>query len=241
MNLLSIDWDFFFYNPWLASAKATAEELCLYDWDHKENDFFPHAIWEFRKETFKRRSVPLPACTHWKHFWEQFNIDSSGTLYVADSHMFAAVITQMSLAPVKFKRVYNIDAHHDAYLRTDLQTYALKNHVTCEDWMIIYKLLGASLYWIYPDWLQKPMPPKKLRGVKCCPESHTRTQEYWSTQRFSDIFICRSGCWVPPWCDQDFEEFVQGFIDFHKIKRVEYLEPVAPRKIEEPGLVTKIA
>lgn len=29
-------------------------------------------------------------------------------------------------------------------------------------------------------------------------------------EEFDTVFVCRSGAWVPPWCDGQFEEFLDA-------------------------------
>lgn len=204
-TLLSVDWDFFF--PRAFEMKKPAREALghspwLYDWGHRETMFFLGPIWGARAQSFYTQGVdPLPTTTGDEvGFWEQFNINPDAKLYVAESH--ASI---WELLEEGYGAVYNYDAHHDAGYGTkpdDLWEYG---EYDCGTWAVAFHLLGAKIEQRYPSWADT-----KREKCNWVPVHAATARKSNRPVLVDDIFLCRSGCWVPPWVDQDFINFAQA-------------------------------
>lgn len=205
MLLLSVDWDFFFPNP-LDGGKCSGEEALLYDWGHRESRFFVETIWPIRAAGFERAGRPLPVVEEgWRSFWSRFTFAPRVKLFVAESHSFAA--------DRRVKRgvtgVLNFDAHHDCGYSERWPA-----ELDCGNWMLAYDCPKQVRY---PRWRVgaegKPLVPVDLVKDDGSP----------IRAPIGRVFVCRSGAWVPPWCDTDFECFVQlaglPVVDIGKFER----------------------
>ena len=221
-TLLSVDFDFFFPEPLGAGDKRA--DMMIWDWNHSEAHGLAvnSVIWNIRAATFLSRGLDLPMCTGYQGFWDGFNLDNVEHVFIADSHALAAV------PPVQdaYGWVVNFDAHHDAGYKLD---WRVANEVQCDNWMQLYEDVGSLLTVVYPDWktqahkiehkplvkrigriFEKDFGPKAKQGLKP-----------------TNIYLCRSGAWVPTWCDDQFEEFVASFP--HQDRLVYLEQPGWPR------------
>ena len=111
MNLLSVDFDYFF--PTKEYNCTNTEELCLFDWGHNEgwSPKLLDALWYIRASAFLRLQRELPYEKVPDKFWDRFNISKNAKLFIADSHSQAAhpKVTNNITDSI----VSNIDAHHD--------------------------------------------------------------------------------------------------------------------------------
>jgi len=106
--------------------------------------------------------------------------------------------------------VWLYDAHHDSgyphkgdkdYLSRLLERGAW----SCEDWMVLYRALGADLHVRYPEWRAWAVTGELEPAVYV-----DRRVDDGSVPdlEFDKVFVCRSGAWVPPWHDEAFNRFV---------------------------------
>ena len=205
MNLLSVDWDYFFD---LSGEKT--DQWALYDWGHSEkwgSDLLG-VIWQSRAIGFTHYGLPLPTTTGEEAtFWSRFRFSEDAELYVAESHKAA-------ISPVVAEgitEVWNYDAHHDAgYDKAALLTVMNDQRVSCQDWLLGYKvtngLTGKNMHVRYPKWRayalkEEPTPP--LKGIDRAVDDGEPVDTI-----FDRVFIARSGAWTPPWVDEQFQELV---------------------------------
>lgn len=108
-TLLSVDWDFFFPNPF-DGARMPGENLLLWDWNKRESPFHIETIWTSRAAGFLANGLPLPQL-HPSHtiFARRFRFSPHTKLYLAESHS-QAVRPEIRLG---VNRVMSFDAHHD--------------------------------------------------------------------------------------------------------------------------------
>jgi hypothetical protein len=218
MRVLSIDWDYFI------------KEDPMLDWGHREAAFFLNQAWAFRRErpafdpiegflknpdgTFQIVKDDLTKLAPFAGAEEDILnlpcVRGSYNIATAESH----------LAILKFLEgktnleIVNIDAHHDIYYRT-------KNFKDpdCGEWAgsLIYSGRVKSYTQIYPGW-------RKEKGYE---EGNEMGVARWGRKKLGVnmrmtwdkpidvikwnkvdmVFICRSGCWVPPDYDDRFNEF----------------------------------
>lgn len=206
-TLLSVDWDYFFPNPFDGAGSKYVPEshTLLYDWNHRESPLYIEALWPNRAAAFLSRNLPLPSL-HPSHlsFWNRFTFTRSCRLYYAESHAMA------SHRRVRhgITRVLSFDAHHDCGYGSDSTIRAMNGIATCENWTYWYHSriarAGNQIEVHYPPWRTKPerggeFPFARIRDSK-------RT---FHDTPISRVFVCRSGAWVPPWHDESFEEFIR--------------------------------
>lgn len=218
LRLLSVDWDYFFPNPLLAD-KAEDPTVMLYDWGHREAPFFIVHVWDDRAAGFVRNKLPLPSTSgEEKTFWSRFRFAKGARLWYAESHSFMVYKQDWGRAA----EIWNFDAHHDAgYGDGDASFERLRQGVIhCDDWLMWYLLVGAKAEVVYPRWhdkalqidgLSKLLTKLQASSVSTAVQLNRRIDDGSPVEvEFDDVFVCRSGAWVPPWLDARFHEFIRA-------------------------------
>lgn len=213
LKLLVVDWDFFFPNPaW--SADPTEESL-LYLWDHKEAPFYlGPVVWGARASSFIRNGMELPQVAGWEGFWNRFKFNEDGVSVIyGDSNLHAGRILPSSLGMDEeygvnhWHTVSLWDAHHDAGYKStgSYEEWDATGKVSCEDWMLVHHGHGSRLQVTYPAWRRKVghVEPEPLVPVERRVDDGTDPDDWYDA-----VYVCRSGAWVPPWCDDQFTEFL---------------------------------
>jgi len=219
-NLLVVDFDSFFPNP-LDANEAGRDDILMYDWGHREAPFFIEVLWPGRAAAFERVGLPLPDLDGRElRFWHRFNFTPSAKLYYADSNA-CAVNPQITGRHRQWDSVWLYDAHHDSgyHAPADWNQYermqalydlCQAGRFSCEDWMVLYRAMGAKLHVRYPEWRASAMdiePEPLVWDLDRQVDAGITNQP---DVAFDRVFVCRSGAWVPPWLDIDerFEQFV---------------------------------
>ena len=194
MNIVSVDWDYFF------------ADTLEFDWGHRESLFFIEAIWSLRAGAVGLVSGE-PAIdkmrprSQFKHFWNSFDFPPEH-LVIAESHLSLLEVLRQS--GIQDATVYNFDAHHDL-------GYGMKEE-NCGNWAKIAHEEGRieSYKLVYPQW--RFVEPE-IDGSIPAPEG--LEFEYFLEPpeiEYADmVFICRSGSWTPPWCDDEWMKFIGHF------------------------------
>ena len=213
--VLSVDFDFF------------VKEKDSYDWSHSESSpMFLNEIWAIRAmnlinsgiDPFKEvgvvgSPVDLPSDLEILGWKFKKNVEVS----IAESHASAYHLLKDS----ENLEIVNIDAHHDIF-------YHQKAKLDCGNWIFHLAKEGRvnKVTVVYPLWRKdedsdypsnEAMTEMEKLGVKVdvvygISETYART--------VSKIFIARSGCWVPPWVDDDFFYFVGAWMSKAKKMRL---------------------
>ena len=202
MNLLVIDWDFFF-----PTGEHDVETAALWDWGHSEEGMaalYLGIVWTTRAADFIRRGIALPDTSGEEAmFWSRFTFAPNAKLYYGESNVLAYHKTVRRGWNLN-SQVWLFDAHHDSggYRYTLAQTLKRKT-LTCEDWMVGYA--ATDLHMRYPRW--------KAWGLTEEPDPIVRVDRRVDDGAdvpvvFDRVFVCRSGAWVPPWLDQKFWAFI---------------------------------
>lgn len=215
-NLLVVDYDYFFPNPMESTKVAKEIDPALrgmFDWGHSESIFFlSHALWSIRAATFLAYGHDLPQVVPpedgWGSFWDRFTFADGATMTYADSNLHAGKI-EADGPHRAFDSIHLFDAHHDSGYHAnsfakflDTQTYS------CEDWMLYQQAKGCfDLTVHYPRWKPNGLKEKVAKG--------SITKQVIDDLKpldtvFTDVFVCRSGAWVPPWCDRDFLDLIDA-------------------------------
>jgi hypothetical protein len=181
MKVLSIDWDWFF------------PDSAYYDWGHQENKFFLEMIWHSRTSSrnFHTGAYALdefvPSIP--KAFWKLVTKNST-PIYVAESH------ASISALPLKDAIVTNLDAHHDC-------GYYVNPQLECGNWADHLHKQIKEYHLYYPKWRNEDDEVKPKRK----PDSITMGLP--APDDYDYIFVCRSGCWTPPWYDSRFKSWLK--------------------------------
>lgn len=229
-TLLTVDWDFFFPRP-DESPGHTVNDVLLYDWGHREAAFFLGPVWTIRAGSFLAHDLPLPRVNdEWQHFWQRFTFSPRCRLYYGESHARAVSI------PLErsVREVWNYDAHHDCgYSQEDLYRSAGKGEWDCATWGFLYLYTGRRIHVRYPRWKGDaaridtlpegyPFEHRLDRQLDRPTDSDLGALANGPALPIDAVYVCRSGAWVPPWCDDEFEQFLARC-------------PLTPRRCLEPG------
>lgn len=212
-RLLVVDWDFFFPNPWM--IEKFTEDVLDYDWKHLENPILVEDIWTSRVDGFWDKGRALPRTLPHSGFWERFNIDGDYLVLAGDSNLHAGRLFPqlVDLEAEGWAEVWLFDAHHDSGYETtrSLAQFEERGTMSCEDWMLNHAAQGSRLRVRYPAWRAQAdggifecEPPPAVEVERAIDDG--QPIEGW----FDAVYVCRSGAWVPPWCDEDFEDFLAG-------------------------------
>jgi hypothetical protein len=220
--VLSVDWDYFL--PFCTDQR--------YDWGHhEENPLFYETIWACRAVPWpgrKEEDNPLHAVTldgaRVRNFWSKVLAPGLPVFAcVADSHKtLAQFIGQLTGG----FHVINFDAHHDCgYDRPSKKCPPLD----CSTWGAVLrrKRVIQNYTLVYPEW-RKEEPESEA--------NHPLVDQImygdWPDKPIAAdfVFICRSSCWMPPWCDQDWLDFRQGLLmrEPMGLQEVEYVTKARP-------------
>ncbi|MET8816450.1 hypothetical protein ABZW47_31175 [Streptomyces sp. NPDC004549] len=216
-RLLVVDFDFFFHNPREGVSAPHRGDLELYDWAHAENHMLCEVIWPFRAEGFLRAGIDVPRCEGYEDFWQRFTFTSDRPpLFYADSNLYAGRLTPAHFAlsgpkATAWQEIHLFDAHHDSgYIHdsgpASLEEWREQGTFSCEDWMLVHHDKGSRLTLTYPAWR-----PGGESHPPMIPLSTTVDDGADVTTPFDAVFLCRSGAWVPSWCDDQFTQMLNAF------------------------------
>jgi hypothetical protein len=209
-NLLVVDWDYFFPNPLEGGEyKDRGSEVWLYDWQHAEAPLYIDQLWETRGQAFLLNGLELPRCEGYDGFWQRFTIAPDTPLFVADSNRHAGLMRPEDGGFPFYDSVWLYDAHHDCgYKVRSLEEFAERPTFDCEDWMLIHAARDTELHVRYPQWKVHVF---NADGPPAIEVDRQFDNGETPPVTFTDVFVCRSGAWVPSWNDDQFAEFVESY------------------------------
>ncbi|GAB2628172.1 hypothetical protein GCM10027168_69870 [Streptomyces capparidis] len=216
-RLLGVDFDFFFHNPFEGLPAPHRGDPVLYDWAHAENRLLCETVWAWRAEELLRAGIEPPCCEGYQHFWQRFTFTSPDPpLFYADSNLYAGLLTpaHYSLFDSKttaWQDVHLFDAHHDCGYPRDrgpqnIQQWRELGQHTCGDWMLVHHDRGSRLTLTYPAWRPHGDSSPPMVPVHTSVDDHAPVPT-----PFDAVFLCRSGAWVPSWCDDQFTTLLDAF------------------------------
>ena len=205
--VLSIDFDFF------------VREKLEYDWGHRENGLFIGPIWPIRAMQLLSQGIdplkdvglvedPLELPNNlenlgWK-FWK------GSRLSIAESHSSA----YHALKDRNNLEIINIDAHHDI-------CYGQDKELDCGNWIYMLAKEGwvKKVTIIYPLWRKNEHDAEmdsdylSNESVKKLTDLGVQVDVVYGIdkthpRKVREVFIARSGAWVPPWTDDTFLQFI---------------------------------
>jgi len=218
MNLLVVDWDYFWEMIEPGHPKAAQNsQWTLYDWGHSEGGsmaaFMYDAIWYTRAASFLHRGLPLPDTSGLElTFWQRFRFHKNARIFYANSNV-QAYDRRIARHIQRGDELWLFDAHHDCGgYRFNMEETMKREYVTCEDWMVPYGFKGVKLFMRYPKWRAYAMDAEPEPLIKHNPPIlHMDRQvddEQTVATTFHRVFVCKSGAWTPAWGDGKFEKFL---------------------------------
>ncbi|GAA2116640.1 hypothetical protein [Streptomyces synnematoformans] len=210
MDLLVVDWDYFFPTPTAGAPLGSHDEL--FAWPAAEDPMFVEAIWLNRVRPFIERGLPLPGCEGWKGFWDRFSFSPHAWLLYADSNAWAGQLFPSDVGGEgPWDSVHLYDAHHDCGYKpnnTTFDEWKTKGAITAENWMLAHYWAGSKLFVHLPPWRESMSRPAEAPLIPVRMEIDDGFQKPALT--YSMVFVCRSGAWVPPWNDDQFDAFIRA-------------------------------
>jgi len=238
VNLLSVDWDFFF------ADRDGYEKGFLYDWGHREAPLFINDLWEIRAAAFHNAGVKLPRTTgHETWFWEGIKCVPDAPLYVAESHAFAvdSRIYEPMVWDTDEPVIWSFDAHHDLGYYDDALDNVRNGIIECGSWLLWYAVyVQPTVHIRYPSWHRRHADLDRIALSQEALDNLLFTYDRKLTGRatfrnlpvFDAIFVCRSGAWVPSWLDDDFFTFLVAAPTDNIIKLGEGRMPLTKRAFD---------
>lgn len=208
MRVLSIDWDYF------------VEENPMLDWGHQEVMLFLEEMWKIRRigirlnpdksisSEVKDLTKLVPFRGHESSITNLACLNSPHDVFVAESHL---TILQ-AIKETKNLEIINVDAHHDIHYGKPCCVNTDKEP-DCGCWgsHLIHKGQVKSWLQVYPEW-RKKYPESYGQQKKYTLEHEVKFDAIYGTvpykwRKVDMVFVCRSGCWVPPEYDIRFSFF----------------------------------
>lgn len=128
----------------------------------------------------------------------------------------------------------NIDSHHDMYERqVDFSVKFDGFDLYCGNWMTYFHNKGfyKNVFIVYPKWKEIENEYKKGKAPYPIVRWNELPKDKYEVQR---IFLCRSGCWVPPHHDTTFKQI--ALILSKKCKQshtlIGHVNPLIEREID---------
>lgn len=206
LTVLSVDWDYFF------------PSMQEYDWNMKEELLFYEFLWETRyyhiglKNRKPAYETMIP--NYWGFFKKVLANSDIKQVVITDSHKDIRFYTDRGVS-----EIWNFDQHHDCgYGAADDE-----KELDCGNWASWLLNDISSYHLVYPKW-RKDISEENL------PENvdvHFGIPD--EIISFDTIFICRSSCFTPSWCDFYFLDFINYLrVHYTNIKATAFA--LRPRK-----------
>jgi hypothetical protein len=200
-TMITVDWDFFF------------PHLPEFDWGHRESSLFFETAWVSRTADatlFTRKNaldVMQPDQEMLRDFWEQICPNGIGSLVVAESHLSALTFIK-AYHP---ERIINYDTHHDYYYECTPKNL---KEVDCGNWG---SYSHKRSYTSNITWVHSPIIDDTTSELKKFGPFASQTTLVEDVGFVGCLFVCRSPCWTPTWCDHLWLEFIQKWetLDAH--------------------------
>lgn len=192
VTILSVDWDYF----------LPCDVDRRYDWGHNENQpLFYEVIWPLRAlDRGVYDTIQIDAARV-NGFWDRVLAPNCPlSVFISDSHKDIA----QAIRAWDKVRIVNFDAHHDCGYGQD------RNGLNCGNWALKFRksLRLVDYHVVYPAW-RKNVPEHK-------PLSRVNRTSYgeWTQAPLSApvVFLCRSSCWMPSWCDDQWLKLRAGLL-----------------------------
>ena len=193
---LSIDFDFFI------------REKAIWDFGHRENSLFLNGIWDIRYSQIDLvRETDIKTFADFEPYQIMSKLEEKGLkitknteFFLCESHLGIVTAFRGNNADM----LISMDAHHDMFggaIEPCIEIDGSK--IDCGSWLNFFtdKKYYKKVLIVYPKWkdinddLGKLKIPHKIVKWDKLPKNDYEVKR---------VFLCRSGCWVPPHHDKDF-------------------------------------
>lgn len=177
--LVTVDFDYF------------VPEDPAWDMGHQETPLFLDMIWQSRGALIDK----MKCDGNQEGFWDRIGLRGFPKVFVTDSHTYGFHVANR----VGADHVVMVDTHHDCWSIRKGETFG------CDNWLRTWLRQNRrrTALWHRPLHSQFAMPERCSR-LELSGADEVRVEP----ADVVGIHICRSGCWVPPWLDEDFIKFV---------------------------------
>jgi hypothetical protein len=200
-RLLSVDFDFYFPMDCARRDWGTSE-------DHSHQ--LQSVLWMHRAAGMLCHDEPLPYTTGDEcYLWDRVGFRDDAVCYVAESHdMIRGVIRKMRgdlshKTHPRYAPIISLDAHHDA-------GYSEHEKQNCGNWALwAHRTCNLRTRVLYPQWRREvpEQAPRLHAGKRATVRTYDKGEDLGT---FDNMFVCRSGAWVPSWCDKAFQDFLSS-------------------------------
>ncbi len=215
---ITIDFDFF------------VPEDPIWDMQHAETQLHHKVLWELRGDLLDVIKTNGEERVFWSSVLPQLNLNER-ILSVSDSHAWA--MSDAALQDVDM--IINFDQHHDCWPIEDANADA--GMVAAHNWLTWWLSQDGNrkALWVYPDGLDLDNYGAPVWEVE--PQFKQVRWSDFDASKFllagdtvTAMHVCRSGCWVPPWLDEDFLAFVrEPNFQIVNLQPDEDWDPLTPR------------
>ena len=193
MNILSVDWDYFFPNlsefDWGMSERSTAVDDLLWHIRYWDRGIISGEI---------AHESALPDKQAIEFFWSMVLKNTNDPLIViTESHK--DIYHFICSAPERVK-VWNFDQHHDCGYGRSMPD----DPPNCGNWAIKNWAKIKEYNLIYPPWRNECKEPDPVRKPDNIYFTMPKNMPY-----FQMVFVCRSSPWTPSWADEDWIYFIR--------------------------------
>lgn len=239
VTILSVDWDWFL-----------PREIDTLDWGHCEEQFhllYREALWPGRANG---RFYSKDPAVQGKCAFDAIQVDQKrvetfwDTILGKRCRLFNVAITDShkdivnTLSALTFHerskvRVINFDAHHDAGYPPG------RKLLDCGNWAEKLRASGrlVSYELVYPAW-RKDHPEWSKDGNPTAGIDEIHYGAYPKPLEPLSVFLCRSSCWMPSWCDSQWlalrERLLERVFDKNMVIEAPYIRTARPFVREQP-------
>lgn len=220
MTILSVDWDFFVPTDF------------LWDLGHREAEFFLNGIWLTRGYLIPKMKSSGFEDQFWGWVQKHWSLRES-VVHVSESHLDVHSLLYGHAVLIL------VDAHHDCWSPQKVKDGW---QIDCATWATAWlrKHPIHRMLWIRPDWqaakdsIQSRIAKDIRSQVTVVAQSKIDRVDlkHWLHREVTDVHICRSGCWAPPWLDDKFITLVKSYprlVEIIKTEQNHSWDPMSPR------------
>lgn len=197
MNILSVDFDFFF------------PDSKQFDWGMSENNRkLNEMLWHIRyweksilSEKYAKDSYTVDKKRMSRFFENSLSKTEDPSIFVFDSHAdIANILQSLNEKPI----IYNFDQHHDCGYSCDEED---DKKLNCGNWVKKCKQYIEEYILIYPLWRLE----SKEEFFSHVPDVILYDTQFDMRNRlpmFDILFVCKSSAWVPSWEEVSWKTFL---------------------------------
>lgn len=206
INLLSIDWDYFFSMHSDAERMECFQSICTEDYDKRAINF----AWTASYARYEDKLKSIKIIPEIRVVLD--SIPPSAVVYVCKSHRHAYEIFNRYVRRKDKVNLLNIDHHPDAY-----KVFNRREKVHCGNWlghfMAEHDVKGSVYRWL-ADEDASNLCPENIQFYTDIEKTDIRSTP-WNV-----VVIARSDIWTPPHLDEEFTNFFKPVLKNRKGKLI---------------------